>query len=261
TRQWNIGLDLAFLQNKIEVEANYYDKFTSDLLVRVPVAGKLGFTSIFENLGEISNKGVELSINTTNIERQGLVWTTSFNIAKNVNKIESLPVPITQHSRDWVRMEEGQPLYSFWVYEQLYVDPQTGDAVYRDVNQDGQITAADRRIVGNAWPDFFGGLTNTINYKNLDFSFMFNYEVGAEILNLNRYFMEHGGTRNGSITFLPGQLARWRQLRDVPAMPRMTRTGNNYTLPNCRVLSAASFLRLRTDSLGYTIPSEVLDRW
>ena len=260
TRQWNIGLDLAFLNNKVQVEANYYDKFTSDLLVQVPVAGKLGFTSIFENLGEISNKGVELSINSTNIERAGLVWTTSFNIARNVNKIESLPVPITQHSRDWIRMEEGQPLYSFWVYDQLYVDPQTGDAVFRDVNEDGQITAADRIIKGNAWPDFFGGLTNTFNYKNLDFSFMFNYEVGAEILNLNRFFMEHGGTRNGSITFLPGQLDRWQQPGDITEIPRMTRTGNNYNLPSSRLLSDASFLRLRTVSLGYTIPSETLNR-
>jgi len=260
TRQWNIGLDLAFLQNKIEVEANYYDKFTSDLLVRVPVAGKLGFTSIFENLGEISNKGVELSINTTNIERPGLVWTTSFNIAKNVNKIESLPVPITQHSRDWVRMEEGQPLYSFWVYEQLYVDPQTGDAVYRDVNQDGQITAADRIIKGNAAPDFFGGLTNTITHKNLDFSFLFNYELGADILDLNRFFMEHGGTRNGSITFLPGQLDRWQQPGDITDIPRLTRTGNNYNLPSSRLISDASFLRLRSVSLGYTIPVETLTR-
>lgn len=260
TRQWNIGLDLAFLQNKIQVEANYYDKFTSDLLVQVPVAGKLGFTSIFENLGEISNKGVELSINTTNIERQGLVWTTAFNIARNVNKIEYLPVPITQHSRDWVRMEEGNSMYSFWVYDQLYVDPQTGDAVFRDVNNDGQITAEDRIIKGNAAPDFFGGLTNTLTYKNIDFSFLFNYEVGADILNLNRFFMEHGGTRNGSITFLPGQLDRWQQPGDITDIPRLTRKGNNYTLPSSRLISDGSFLRLRSVSVGYTIPAETLNR-
>lgn len=260
TRQWNIGLDLAFNNNKIQVEANYYDKFTSDLLVQVPVAGKLGFTSVFENLGEISNKGVELAINSTNIERGDLVWTTSFNIARNVNRIEYLPVPITQHSRDWVRMEEGYPVYSFWVYDQLYVDPQTGDAVYRDVNNDGQITAADRTIKGNAWPDFFGGLTNTVSYRNLDFSVLFNYEVGGDILSLNRFFMEHGGTRNGAITYLPKQLERWQQPGDVTDVPRLTRFGNNYSLPSGRLISDGSFLRLRSASVGYSIPATVLDR-
>lgn len=261
TRQWNIGLDLGLLQNRLKVEANYYNKYTKDLLLEVPVASKTGFSSVFENLGEISNKGVELNISTTNIEREDFTWTTSLNIARNVNKIEKLPIPINQHSRDWVRMEEGGSVYDFWVYKQLYVDPQTGDAVYDDVDQNGSITVADRQIVANAAPDFFGGLNNTVRYKNFDLGALIYGEYGNEILNLNRYFMEHGGTRNGSISYLPGQLNRWQQPGDMTDMPRLTKKGNNYTLPSSRFIEDGSFLRLRSVTLGYTVPSAALSKY
>ncbi|MDO6388831.1 TonB-dependent receptor [Pontibacter sp. BT731] len=261
TRQWNIGLDLALLQNRLKFEANYYNKYTKDLLLEVPVAAKTGFSSVFENLGEISNKGVELNIASTNIERDDFTWTTSLNVARNVNRIEKLPIPINQHSRDWVRMEEGGSVYAFWVYKQLYVDPQTGDAVYDDVDKNGVITVADRQIVANAAPDFFGGLNNQVNYKRFDFGALFYFEYGNDILNLNRFFMEHGGTRNGSITFLPGQLDRWQQPGDVTDIPRLTRFGNNYNLPSSLYIEDGSFLRLRSVTVGYTVPTELLNRY
>ncbi|SIT94025.1 SusC/RagA family TonB-linked outer membrane protein [Pontibacter indicus] len=261
TRQWNVGLDLGLLQNRLKLEANYYNKYTKDLLLEVPVAAKTGFTSVFENLGEISNKGAELNISSTNIARDDFSWTTSLNVARNVNRIEKLPIPINQHSRDWIRMEEGGSVYAFWVYKQLYVDPQTGDAVYDDVDQNGSITVADRQIVANAAPDFFGGLNNQVNYKRFDLCALFYFESGNDILNLNRFFMEHGGTRNGSITYLPGQLDRWQQPGDVTDVPRMTRTGNNYSLPSSRYIEDGSFLRLRLVTLGYTLPAEVLSKY
>src|SRR5690554_6299462 len=90
--------------------------------------------------------------------------TNSFKLFQNINRIERLPAPIHRHSRDWIRMEEGYPMYSFWVYKQLEVDPQTENAIYEDVNEDGEITVADRQIAGNALPDFFGGITNRFNY-------------------------------------------------------------------------------------------------
>ncbi|MCC5942160.1 MAG: TonB-dependent receptor [Balneolaceae bacterium] len=258
TTQWDVGLDLAVLNERLGLELNVYSKYTEGLLLNVPVPNKLGFDFITQNEGEMSNRGIEFSLNSTNISSTRFQWTTSFNIARNVNIIERLPSPITRHSRDWIRMEEGYSMYSFWVYRQLEVDPQTGDAIYEDVNGDGQITVADRQIAGNALPDFFGGINNRFSYLGFDLGVLFNFEYGNKVYNLNRFFMEHGGIYSGSITFLPGQLDRWQQPGDITDIPRMTTQGNNYTLPSDRNLEDASFLRLRSLSLGYTLPLNVV---
>lgn len=260
TTQWDIGLDLLVLNQRLGVEFNVYNKYTEGLLLNVPVPAKLGFDFITRNEGEMSNRGIEFSLNTTNVSNSRFQWTTSFNIARNVNKIERLPSPINRHSRDWIRMEEGYSMYSFWAYRQLEVDPQTGDAVYEDVNGDGQITVADRQIVGNALPDFFGGLNNRFNFLGFDLGILLNFEYGNKVYNLNRFFMEHGGIFSGSITFLPRQLDRWQQPGDITDIPRMTTQGNNYTLPSDRNLEDASFLRLRSLSLGYTLPVNAVQR-
>ncbi|MBC3541030.1 TonB-dependent receptor [Rufibacter sp. H-1] len=260
TRQWNVGLDLAFLQNRIKVEANYYSKYTKDLLIQVPVPSKLGYSSVYENLGEVSNKGVELSISSVNIQKDDFQWSTDFNIARNKNRIEKLPTPITAHSRDWVRMEQGNSLFAFWVYDQLYVDPQTGDAVYDDVDKNGTITTADRKIMGNGAPDFFGSLNNTVRFKRFDLGALLYFQSGNDIINLNRFFMEHGGTQSG-ITFFPNQLNRWQKPGDITDVPRLTKKGNNYTLPSSRYLEDASFLRLRSITLGYNVPTELVNRF
>jgi TonB-dependent starch-binding outer membrane protein SusC len=260
TTQWDVGLDLLVLNQRLGVELNVYNKYTEGLLLNVPVPAKLGFDYITRNEGEMSNRGIEFTLTSTNISASQFQWTTTFNIARNVNKIEHLPAPITRHSRDWIRMEEGHSMYSFWVYRQLEVDPQTGDAVYEDVNGDGQITVADRQIAGNALPDFFGGINNRFNYRGFDLGVFFNFEYGNKVYNLNRFFLEHGGIYSGSITFYPRQLDRWQQSGDITDIPRVTTQGNNYTLPSDRNLEDASFLRLRSLSLGYTVPVNVIQR-
>lgn len=258
TTQWDLGVDAAFFDRRLSVELNYYSKYTEGLLLNVPIPNKLGFDYITRNEGEMSNRGVELSLATTNIATADFQWTTSFNISQNINRIEKLPAPIHRHSRDWIRMEQGYSMYSFWVYKQLEVDPQTGDAIYEDVNGDGEITVADRQIAGNALPDFFGGINNRFNYLGFDLSVFFNFEYGNQVYNLNRFFLEHGGVYSGSITFYPKQLERWQQPGDQTDMPRITTQGNNYTLPSDRNLEDASFLRLRSLSLGYTVPASVI---
>jgi TonB-linked SusC/RagA family outer membrane protein len=266
TRQWNIGVDAGLFRNRLQVEFNYYDKYTSDLLLSVPVPRKLGYSSIFENFGAVSNKGFEVALTSTNVQNRDFSWSTSFNISRNINRIDKLASPITTGSRDIFRLQEGIPLYSFWLYRQTQVNPETGDAEYEDVNKDGQITVADRQIVGNAWPDFQGGLTNTITYKGFDFSFFFYFEQGAKIMNMNRYFLVQGGLQR-NIGYLPEQLERWQKPGDVTDIPRLSHTGsglNNYggTVQNLstRQLEDGSFIRLRTLTLGYTLPQSLVTR-
>ncbi|SNR93959.1 SusC/RagA family TonB-linked outer membrane protein [Hymenobacter mucosus] len=264
TRQWNVGLDAAVLQNRLLLELNYYDKYTSGLLLNVPVPRKIGFASVVENYGAVSNKGFEVQVTANWLPRAAAVqWSTTANVARNVNRIGKLAAPITSGSRDIFRLQEGAPLYSFWLYHQTGVNPENGDAQYEDVNGDGQLSVADRRLVGNAWPDYFGGVTNSVSYKGLDFGFTLNFEQGAKIMNMNRFFLVHGGTQS-NIGYLREQLDRWQQPGDQTDIPRLTTNpaSNNYggVVQNLsdRYLEDGSFLRLRTLSLGYTIPKEVV---
>jgi TonB-linked SusC/RagA family outer membrane protein len=263
TRQVNVGVDFSVLKSRLNVEINYYDKYTYGLLLNVPVPRRSGYTSIVQNYGAVSNKGFELGINTINIHNKAFQWTTDFNVSTNKNTIEKLAAPITAGSRDIVRLEEGKSLYAFWLYNQLYVDPNSGNAVYEDVNKDGNITVADRQIVGDAWPDFQGGITNTLSYKGVDLSLFFYFEQGAKIMNMNRYFLVHGGTQS-NIGYFDEQLERWQKPGDVTDIPRLTTNpvSNNYggTVQNLstRYLEDGSFVRLRTLTLGYSIPKQIL---
>lgn len=263
TRQWNIGIETGLLNNRLSVEFNYYNKYTTDLLLETPIPAKTGFSSIYSNLGEMSNKGIELQISSTNIKNEDFEWTSSFNITHNSNKIEKMPVAFSQYDRDWVLLEEGKPLYSFWLYKQLRVDPQTGDAVYEDVNHDGKINTADRQIVGDAWPDFTGGLRNTLKYKNLDLSFLINFSVGNDVFNMNRFFQEHGGVRGTNWGLWEGQMDRWTKPGDITDIPRAKTIANadgsqNNGFQSSRFLEDGSFARIKSLSLGYTLPKNAV---
>lgn len=261
TRQINAGIDLGILRDRVNIEFNVYSKYTTDNLLQLPVSAISGFTSYYANAGEISNKGFELAINTVNVKTNKFSWTTSFNISRNVNKVEKLPIPINQYSRNWVRIQEGSSLYSFWLYKQLYVDPQTGNAVFEDVKKDGSINVSDRQILGNAAPEFFGGLNNTLSYKGFDLGVLISYQYGNDIFNLNRFFGEGGGTRDANRVLFANQLKRWQKPGDVTDVPRLTAFGNNYTLEqNSRFLEDGSFLKLRTLTLGYTLPKFLTSR-
>ncbi|OQP40817.1 SusC/RagA family TonB-linked outer membrane protein [Niastella yeongjuensis] len=260
TRQTNLGIDLGLLQDRINIEFNLYKKYTTDLLLSLPLPVSTGFSSVSSNAGEISNKGFELGITTTNISNRRFTWTTSFNIAHNVNKIEKLDIPVDA-SYSAERMLQGYSMHSFYVYKQLYVDPQTGDAVYEDYVKDGKITADDRQIVGNAQPRYFGGINNSLRYQGFDFSIFFNFQFGNKIFNNNRFFHESGGTRDDRRAINKNQLNRWQKPGDITEVPRITTLGTNYTLsPVSRFIEDGSFIRLSTLTLGYTLPQKLTTR-
>lgn len=261
TRQFNVGVDAAFIDNKITVEFNYYDKYTTDGLLLVAVPSKTGYANYWENGAEISNKGFEFAITSTNISNGDFTWTTSFNIARNVNNIEKLENPLRYGSRDLILQQQGTPLYSFWVYKELGVNPQTGNVIYDDVNNDGQITTQDRQVYGSIWPDFFGGLTNNLSYKNFDLSAFFAFQYGNEIYNHNRFFGEGGGARDAARVIFKSNVKRWQNPGDVTDVPRPDGVNvNNYRDGGSRWLEDGSFLRLRSVTLGYTLPTSLAQR-
>ncbi|MDQ0106494.1 TonB-linked SusC/RagA family outer membrane protein [Chitinophaga terrae (ex Kim and Jung 2007)] len=261
TSQTNFGVDLGLFKGRVNLTADIYSKYTSNLLLQLPKAGVTGFSSYYSNAGEISNKGYEIGINTTNISTRNLTWTTSFNIAGNKNKIEKLPSPIYQYNRDWIIMQEGSPMYSFWLYKQLGVDPNTGDVIFEGA-KDGKLPVSARQVMGNAMPDFYGGLSNTVTWNGFDLSVFFSFQYGNEVYNLNKFFGEGGGTRDANRVLFADQLNRWQKPGDQTDVPRLTAYGLNYTIDqNSRFLEDGSFLRLKSLTLGYTIPKSITERW
>jgi TonB-linked SusC/RagA family outer membrane protein len=254
TRQTSLGLNASFFNNRLAIELDAYEKYTTDGLLLVSRPATTGFSSYWSNEAEISNRGFELGISTVNIQNSDLTWKTSFNVAQNVNKIEKLANPLRYGSRDLILQQQGSPLYSFWVYKQQYVDPQTGNAVYEDVNQDGKITTDDRQIYGSIWPKFFGGLTNSLTYKGFDLNFFFVFQYGNKVYNHNRFFGEGGGARDAARVILASNLNRWQKPGDVTDIPRIDGINvNNYRDGGSRWLEDGSFLRLRSLTLGYTV--------
>lgn len=259
TNQTNIGVDMGFFKDRFSVTADYYIKKTTDLLLAVPLPRTSGFNTMVQNYGELENKGFELGINALLVTKSDFSWNANFNIASNKNKITKLAAPFNVYNRDIFRYEEGYPLYSFYFHEQVGVNKETGDIMFSDVSGDGKFDPnVDRKIVGDANPDFFGGFTNNVNFKSFDLSFFFQYSYGNEQLNWNRFFGEHGGTRD--FNFMRSQLDRWQQPGDDTMVPRMTAANYAGNLRPSRFLEDGSYLRLKNISLGYTLPSSVISK-
>lgn len=272
TRQIDLGVEFAILKNRLSFNIDYYNKYTYDLLLSVPVPSRSGFTSYLQNYGAVRNKGFEFAVHAVNISNSNFNWTTDFNISFNNNKIEKLAsdIALGASGRNVSILRQGNPVNSFQLYKQLYVDPKTGNAVYEDVNKDGIITSADRQIVGNALANYTGGLTNNISYKNFEFNFLFYFQQGNKIMNMRDFFLVHGGTQN-FIGFIPRQLERWQKEGDITDIPRLTTfrgninenggAANNYVGQvanlSSRYLEDGSFIRLRNVSLSYNLPQNI----
>ena len=260
TSQANVGVDFGLFDGRINLTADVYSKYTSNVLLLLPEAGVTGFGSYNSNAGEISNKGYEIGLNTTNISNRAFTWTSSFNIAGNTNRIEKLPTPIYQYNRNWIIMQEGSPMYSFWLYNQLGVDPKTGDVIFEG-EENGKLPVSARKVMGNAMPKFYGGFSNTFTWNGFDLSILLSFQYGNDVYNLNRFFGEGGGTRDANRVLFADQLNRWQQPGDITDVPRVTAYGLNYTVDqNSRFLEDGSFLRLKSLTFGYTVPKGVTER-
>ncbi|TXD74106.1 TonB-dependent receptor [Aequorivita antarctica] len=261
TTQLNLGLNLGFFQDRITLTADYYDKQTNDLLLSRPLPTSSGFSSITENVGKVENKGIELTLSTQNLVGE-FTWNTQFNISGNRNKVLELynGQPIDDIGRGGNRIMEGQPIGIFYSYQSLGVDPSTGDIVYADTNFDGEITSADRTVVGNPHPDFVYGFTNNFAYKNLDLSIFLQGSQGNDVFNGSRLYLE---SLQGGDNQLESVTRRWRQPGDITDIPRAT-TDPVAAAQNKRVssrfLEDGSYLRFKNVTLGYTLNQKNMNK-
>lgn len=226
----NLGLDLGFFDNRLNVTADFFIKNTKDLLLAQSLAQATGFTSQWQNIGKIQNKGIELSITSTNIQTKEFTWNTNFNISFIRNELKALADGASHMyarsgfdsnftSYDYIA-KVGESLgliygYEFdgvYQYDDFYTDTngnlvlkpgitqnsryskdkkvgaRPGVTKYKDQDGDGDITTNDRTVIGNAMPKWFGGITNTFEYKGFDLSFMFQFNYGNDIYNATRLY-------------------------------------------------------------------------
>ncbi|MBD1431229.1 SusC/RagA family TonB-linked outer membrane protein [Sphingobacterium sp. DN00404] len=262
TRQADIGVDVGLFDNRISLLADYYHKKTSDLLIGVPILTNSGYVNRFTNSGDIENKGFEFELTTHNLIGD-FKWTTSLNMTFNRNKVLALPDGVESILGGVGNLNiamAGLPLGSFYGWKMIEVNPQTGMIDYE--GQDGLPTTPtedeDRQIIGNPHPDFFGGITNTFQYKNFDFSVMGQFTYGNDMFN---YTLASGleGYNASSNAFIDW-LDRWRQPGDVTDVPRPSPGSFDNGAISDRFVQDGSFFRLRNITLGYSLPQSVVER-
>lgn len=280
TSSYDIGLDFGFLEDRIYGSVEYFKSTTSDLLLAVQVPSALGFTNALTNIGEVVNKGVELTLTSRNTTGK-LKWTTDINFSTIDNEVTKLgpsgdPILSSGGAGNRHITQIGEPLGSYFGYQtdgiyqnqaeidagprDLIATPRPGDFRWKDINNDGVINAADRTVVGNYLPDFTYGMTNTLSYSNFDFSFLVQGVQGSEVLNLTR---RHMGNGEANFNSYRDWVNRWRS-EDNPGngeIPRAnTQTGNSNNRPSNFQVEDASYFRLRNVTLAYTVPEGKLGK-
>jgi TonB-linked SusC/RagA family outer membrane protein len=280
TTQYNVGLDLGLLNERINLTADAYYKLTSDLLVAVPIPTSSGHSQGLKNVGNVSNKGVEVTVNAQVIGGQkpkSFSWYTTLTVAHNQNRVESLGDDVDSYTPrvpnqnigrfNPLIVKEGYALGTFWGYEtdgivQLGDDVSTipapswttsvqpGDRRYVDHGGDPSIINDDDRVVlGSAQPKFTFGFVNTFSYQGFDLSVLLQGNYGNKLYNALRAQLEIYSTVNNVL----GEFRnRWTPSNPSNEIPRATNLPSSVV--NDKLIEDASYLRLKSATLAYSLP-------
>jgi TonB-linked SusC/RagA family outer membrane protein len=258
TEQFDLGLDLGLWKDRIVLGFDYYIKTTDDLLSTVRLPSSFGYTTTIANVGSIENKGVELSL-YAQILSSDFRWNLDGNISFNRNKVLSLNdgrplltnyINVITVADNFSIMEEGRPLGQFWGYQENgYTE--TGAIRYRDLNNDGEITEADKTYIGNPNPDFFYGINSNMSYKGFQLDLFFQGSKGNDIMNVSAISstMDYGQGLN-----MPREVLEdhWTPQNTDAKYPKISR--NNNTRVSDRFVEDGSYLRLKNILLAYNFP-------
>jgi TonB-linked SusC/RagA family outer membrane protein len=281
TRQFDIGLDAAFFDNRLSFAFDYYQKYTYDLLLSTPISSTTGFEVTTMNIGNVENRGFDVEVTSINTAASSPVqWNTSFNFSRNRNEVTTLATDTDVNLGSGLILREGQPIGTFYGYQfegifqsdeeaaesAVFVTQQSGpnqakagDRKYKDVVEDGVINEADRTILGNAQPDFTWGLNNNIGYKNFTLSFFIQGSHGNEMANLNSSSLEDfRGLNNVSAD---AALNRWTPDNPSNRYPRaLANRAVDVGTFSSTMVEDASYVRLKNITLGYNLPGSLLQK-
>lgn len=263
SKNLNVGIEWNMF-DRVTLGVEYYLKKTTDLLFQVPNSYVTGFSSRWENLGELKNNGVEIEINSQNIRTKDFTWTTNFNLTYQQAIVEKLPdgADIQYGDGQMYIHREGESMYTFYLPEWKGVNPDTGlGEFWLDPNDHSKGVTTDYSkaqwgIVGKALPDVIGGLTNSFTYKDFDLSFLITYQFGGDMFDYPGYFLHSDGYRLGSTTPSADVAGNyWTKPGDVVDNPKPI-YGNPYRADrfSSRHIKSTDNIRLREFTVGYNIP-------
>ena len=273
TTTTDIGLDIALLDSRMAFSIGVFEKLTEDLLLERPIPTTSGFQDVLENIGEVRNRGLELSAILATIQTDDFSWTTDINFAYLDNEVLTLFNDQPFDDGFATRTAEGQALGSFFGFEtdgifqneaEVEAGPvpdgtAVGPGDFRFVDQDGDgvITDADRTFLGGALPDWTGGINNIFNYRGLELSAYFQFQLGNEIYNNTRAFTE--GLNGVFAPTVAAYEGAWREDSPSTIYPRLGRgaISSNNRRDSDRFVEDGSFVRLKTVQLGYTFGPEL----
>ncbi|WP_428329417.1 SusC/RagA family TonB-linked outer membrane protein [Mucilaginibacter sp.] len=274
TAQFDAGLDMGLVNDRLNITLDFYRKKTSDLLLNIPIGQQNGFSTELVNGGSVQNQGVELGINSTNIKSKDFSWSTSFNVAYNKQKDLTLAPGVsniitntanpsgTVSGQGFTKLVPGQELGELYgyVYEGVIKTGETyapqpnskpGDPKYKDVNGDGKITPDDRTYLGNTSPHFTGGFGNDFHYKGFDMNVFFQGAFGYYLYNMNQLVLESTTGAAALNRFVAG-------VNENTSVPREGYFLSSYgSYVNSRFVENASYVRLKSLSLSYTFPGQM----
>ncbi|MBP3483312.1 MAG: TonB-dependent receptor [Alistipes sp.] len=297
TTQYNLGLDLAFLDNRINVTFDIYRKNTDDLLLNANMPYSSGFTKVYKNIGSVRNDGLEFSFSTVNVRTRDFQWTSDFNISFNRSRVlaltedEEFLLSKVSFTNDFNNTylyiaRVGGPVASFYGYQwdgvYGYDDfdrdaagnytlkknvpsngderdkIQPGDIKYIDQNGDGIVNDKDMVVIGRCEPIHTGGFNNNFTYKGLSLNIFFQWSYGNDIMNANRIMFE-GNAFGRNINQFRSYTDRWSPDNQGS---RNFRTGGQGPTGyySSRTIEDGSFLRLKTVQLSYKLPQRWMKR-
>ncbi len=280
SREYNAGLDLSMLESRVVVTVDVYRRITEDMLLNVEIPQSSGFSSVTENRGKIRNQGLEVAVQTQNVDGEDVSWETDFNVSTNENEVRALgpdDEPILSGAMNGARntniTQVGSPVGMFygWVIDGVYESEEEienspsydgaipGNIKPRDVGGDGELSRGDDfTTIGSPYPDFTFGITNTVRYKNIDLRVLMNGSYGGERLRgSNEYLWNIDGVFNVTEEYFEN---RWRSQENPGDGETPTAVGPSearviYRDPSTLAVQDNSHLRVKNVTLGYRIPS------
>ncbi len=257
----NIAFHFGFW-NRLNVDLELYNKQTTDMLMAVPLAYSQsnGYGYIWDNVGTMVNRGVELNVNATVVAYKDFSWNVNANVGYNHNRLTELYNGVDEYetANTSTKLVVGHPVGEFYINRYAGVNPANGDALWYD--KDGNLTTElrdeDKVMIGKTYhAPWQGGFGTALSWKGLSLSAQFSWVGDRWMLNNDRYFDESNGrfmTYNQSSRLLK----RWKQPGDITDIPRH----GVYTEFDSRLLEDASFLRLKNLMLSYSLPKNVLKK-
>ena len=259
--QLNLGLNVGFLKDRFNFSADYYKRTTRDFLFNSRIPQTTGFSTSRSNAGDLENTGIELGLESTNFTTSNFTWKTNFNISfnkieltrknPNVDDIQAGPYGNS------IKANVGEKIgYYIWQLQEN-VNPQNGNLLVVDQNNDNEINDLDRVYQGSPFPKHTGGFNNDFTYKNFDLSVFFQWSYGNKIYNSTRAFIEEMGRGNNQSTTV---LNRWRKPGDITPVPVVSWDGRNSGFVSSRFLEDGSYLRLKNVQIGYRFDPKLLSK-